>query len=261
MARRLIAFSFAFAGFAGCAGSAEDGGDATDDGGASTSTASTGAPTTGSDPTTSTSTSTTGDGTSTGMAESTGVADSSGGSDSSGGCPPGTEGCPCDAAACGAGLRCVDDTCEAVTCRADDNEPNEDEASATDLGQISDLDIDGGTVVGSLHSEDDVDWYVYLGDDDPVSNVDPARSIQASGGVRLCKFFECEAGLAQTDFECPLGSDYALANARPGCCSVAGDVALPDLDCEGVAEDNATVYIRVDQPDAVCVTYELDYHY
>jgi hypothetical protein len=67
--------------------------------------------------------------------------------------------------------------------------------------------------------------------------------------------------LAETEFECPAGTQYALSTmARPGCCATDA-IALPDLNCAGDTEDNATVYIRVDQPEAACVTYSVSYHY
>ncbi len=182
-------------------------------------------------------------------------------SSSEGGCTPGTQGCSCDAGGCVPGLTCLAGVCEAAQCDGDVFETNESEDQATDLGQINDNDSNGAVVAGSLHSVGDVDWYFYLGDDDFTGNVDPARSVVASGGLRLCKFIECDNGLAETEFECPAGSQYALSPmARPGCCS-SGSIELPDLNCTGVSEDNSTVYIRVDQPDEACVTYAISYHY
>lgn len=180
---------------------------------------------------------------------------------STGSCAPGTEGCPCDAGACEGELVCLGDVCQAAQCDGDVFEPNDDEASATDLGMVSDNDASGGIVSASLHHPGDVDWYRYQGDDDITGNVDPARELVSSAGVRLCKFLECDNGLAETEFECPAGTQYALSPmARPGCCASDG-IALPDLNCTGVTEDNAMVYIRVDQPEEACVTYSVAYHY
>jgi len=199
---------------------------------------------------------------STGEADTTSDGGSTGVADSSGGCALGTAGCPCDEGACEGALLCTNDVCERESCDPDRFEPNDDEATATDLGRIDDLDSSGGTVEGSLDSDSDVDWYRYAGDDDIGSVVDPARTLVASAGIRMCKFFECDNGLAQTEFDCPDGADYALSSmARPGCCSTSGEIALPELNCADVSEDNAAVYIRIDLPEQVCTTYELSYHY
>ena len=175
-------------------------------------------------------------------------------------CPAGSEGCACNAGTCDDDLVCLDDTCQ-VVCDEDVFEPNDDEATAQDLGEINDNDGNGGVVSGSLHHLGDVDWFRYAGNDDVTGNVDPARELVSSGSVRLCKFLECENGLEETEFECPAGTQYALSPmARPGCCAT-GDVALPDLNCGGVTEDNAMVYMRVDQPVPACATYSISYHY
>lgn len=190
---------------------------------------------------------------------STGTTDAPTGS-SGEGCPPGSEGCPCSAGTCDGDLACLDDTCQ-VVCEEDVFEPNDDEASATDLGELTDSDDDGGVLSASLHHAGDVDWFRYAGNDDITGNVDPARALVASGGLRLCKFLECDNGLPQTEFECPAGTQYALSSmARPGCCSSDG-FALADLNCTGVTEDNASVLIRVDAPEPACVTYSVSYHY
>lgn len=176
------------------------------------------------------------------------------------GCPLGSEGCPCSAGTCDGDLQCLEGTCQTV-CEEDVFEPNDEEATPTDLGEINDNDGNGGIVSASLHHAGDVDWYRYAGNDDITGNVDPARELVASGGVRLCKFLECDNGLAETEFECPAGTQYALSTmARSGCCASDG-FALPDLNCNGVTEDNAAVYIRVDQPEPACVTYSVSYHY
>jgi hypothetical protein len=192
---------------------------------------------------------------------SSGTTDDGPTSTTDGGCPPGSEGCPCDAGRCERDLMCLGDVCQSSQCDGDVFELNDAEDQAMDLGEINDDNDNGGVVSASLHHAGDVDWYRYLGQDDFPSNVDPARELVASGGLRLCKFLECDNGLAETEFECPVGTQYALSTmARPGCCSSDG-FALADLNCTGVTEDNATVYIRVDQPDAACVTYAVSYHY
>lgn len=192
---------------------------------------------------------------------SSGSADSSSGGSDDEGCPVGTDGCPCDAGACADTLLCLGDVCQPAQCDGDGFEDNEDEASAHDLGEINDSDDNGGVISGSLHHDGDVDWYRYQGDDDFTGDVDPARTLVSSGGVRMCKFLECDVGIAETEFECPAGTDYAFSpGGRPGCCA-NGAVELADLNCTGVTEDNAAVYIRIDQPADPCVTYSVAYHY
>lgn len=178
-------------------------------------------------------------------------------------CPVGTENCPCDEmGGCEGELICVSDsTCLPAQCDGDLFEPNDDEDSAYFLGMIDDSDSNGGIVSASLHHPGDVDWFSYQGDDDFLSNVDPARELVSSGDVRLCKFLECDNGLAQTEFECPGNSQYAFSpGGRPGCCAMGG-IELPDLNCADVTEDNAMVYLRIDEPDDACVTYSVSYHY
>lgn len=176
------------------------------------------------------------------------------------GCPPGSEGCPCNAGVCDGDLTCLDDVCQTV-CEEDVFEPNDEEAAAADLGEINDADDNGGVLSASLHHAGDVDWFRYYGNDDITGNVDPTRDLVASGVLRLCKFLECDGGLDTTEFECPPGTQYALSTmARPGCCANDG-FALADLNCTGVTEDNSTVYLRVDQPEPACVTYSISYHY
>ncbi|MEX1362000.1 MAG: hypothetical protein AB1Z98_02675 [Nannocystaceae bacterium] len=177
------------------------------------------------------------------------------------GCIPGTEGCSCDAGACDTDLICLGDTCVALQCDGDVFEANDDESTAYFLGMIDDDDDNGGIVSASLNYPGDVDWFSYQGDDDFLSNVDPARELVSSAGLRLCKFIECDNGLENTVFECPAGTDYAFSpEGRVGCCS-SGGIALDDLNCSGVTEDNAMVYLRIDQPAEDCVTYSVSYHY
>ncbi len=198
-----------------------------------------------------------------GPADSTGDPTTDGDADSSSGeeCIVGTEGCPCDADTCEGELVCVGDLCQQAQCEGDVFEDNEDESTATFLGEINDNDGNGGIVSASLHFPGDVDWFSYQGDDDFTANVDPAREVVSAADVRMCKFIECDNGLSETEFECPAGTDYALSPmARPGCCAT-GDIELPDLNCTGVSEDNAMVYIRIDMPAEDCVPYSVSYHY
>ena len=193
---------------------------------------------------------------------STDTTDTSPSSSETSGCPVTTLGCSCDGETCSDGLVCVDGLCEPPSaCDADLLEPNDEEAMPTLLGEISDDDDDGGSIFGTLDGPDDVDWYRYTGDDDILSNVDPARFVKATGGLRLCKFAECEGGIEDTDFECPAETEAATSPlGRPGCCAPAG-IVLGDANCLGVLEDNMQVFMRVDQAEDACTAYELIYHF
>ncbi len=135
-------------------------------------------------------------------------------------------------------------------------EPNDTEATAVYLGLITDDDDDGGTIQGVLTSAGDVDWYRYDGTDVFPPIVDPTRAF--TDPVRVCQFAECIAG-GVTDVTCNDGSTAATSPAgRSGCCN--NHTFLMEVDCVG-DDDDATVYIRVDQPSADCLSYSIDYHY
>jgi hypothetical protein len=190
--------------------------------------------------------------------------DTTSGSSGSDGCTPGTEGCPCDAGDCDPELSCVGDVCVAAVCDVDVNEPNDDENSATVLGDVGSNNGNGSRLTGTLGGLGDVDWYRYSGSDDINGAVDPARTLTSTVEVRMCKFLECNVGLPSTEFECPAGTDYALSpGARSGCCVTgdAAEIAVPDLNCAGVVSDDAEVFIRIDQPAAECANYGVAYHY
>lgn len=177
-------------------------------------------------------------------------------------CPVGTQDCPCDDDACEDGLACVDGTCAVSdACEQDLLEPNDNEETPTLLGEVDDDDDDGGSIFGILDGPDDIDWYRYAGNDTLLGNVDPARFVKADGGLRLCKFAECEGGVEVTEFECPVETEPAVSPAgRPGCCAPAG-IALGDANCTGSIDDDMHVFLRIDQAEQACVDYELIYHF
>lgn len=177
-------------------------------------------------------------------------------------CPLGTEGCICDEGSCDEGLECTRDQCVPTSgCDVDLLEPNDEEDAPTLLGELSDDDDKGGSIFGTLNGPEDVDWYRYTGDDDAFSFVDPSRFVDATAGVRFCKFAECENGLDNTEFPCPDGTEQATSPAgRPGCCAPLG-MEIGDANCSGVVEDNMFIYMRVDQGEEACVDYQLIYHF
>ncbi len=182
-------------------------------------------------------------------------------SDSSGGCEPGTFGCPCDGGDCNADLECVENVCESpITCGVDLFEPNNGENNPAELGTITDDDDDGMVITAVLEGGDDVDWFTYFGDDTLLSAVSPARDLTTVGALRLCKFAECEEGLFSTEVTCPEGTAQAMSpDGVPGCC---GDDSFEiDLNCLDTMNENATIYMRLDQGQSDCTQYTLDFHY
>ena len=145
-------------------------------------------------------------------------------------------------------------------CNDGDSEPNDTEATAVPLPDISDNDDDGSSFSGTLHDADDVDWWSYHGDDDVGYVVDPTRDIDAAAGLRICKFVDCDNG-NEAEVSCTNGA--VLANSPsglPGCCSLGPFEIGPD--CGGFDDDDSsTVYIRIDEPEAACLDYSVTYHY
>ena len=176
-------------------------------------------------------------------------------------CDPGTQDCACDNGTCEGNLRCYEDVCQAqAACGGDAHEPNETEATAAFLGDISDDDDDGSSFGAILAGAQDVDWFYYTGTDEFLSVVDPVRELTTDGGLRMCKFAECtDGGSSQTEVDC-VGDATAETSAggRPGCCA-PGSVEI-DVNCPGI-DDDASIYIRVDQGQEVCVSYTVEFHY
>jgi hypothetical protein len=135
------------------------------------------------------------------------------------------------------------------------DEPNDSEATALSLGAINDCDNNEATLLGALDGPSDEDWYKYDGSDDFGCVVDPTRALTATGGLRLCKFAECDG----VSVSCEDGSQSALSpKGNPGCCHSQGFGI--DVGCSGI-DDDATIIIRLDQAAEACVEYSLDYHY
>lgn len=144
------------------------------------------------------------------------------------------------------------------------HEMNESELTAHELENqaIDECDSSGGSVQGVIAGPDDVDWFTYVGDDTlSLCQVDPAREItQSQSGIRLCKFIDCEGDPATVG--CGAGSSATSPEGLPGCCHSSGFNV--DLNCPGTLSEDATVYIRIDQPGATastCNEYTLNYHF
>lgn len=140
-------------------------------------------------------------------------------------------------------------------CVDDGPEPNNSEATATDLGELGDC--VGEATVGGVLAGNDVDWYTYFGTNG-VCFAEPFRSIVADGTVRICKFVECP----DLELECPEGTTAETSPAgREGCCATT-EFEL-SYDCSGFGGDeDADIFIRLDKPPAFdCVKYTLTYYY
>jgi hypothetical protein len=140
---------------------------------------------------------------------------------------------------------------------ADAFEPNDSETDAVLLGFINDCDGSGATIVAALDGAADVDWYRYGGSDAFGCVVDPHRTLDADGGLRLCKFADCLRGVA--DVTCEDGSQAESSPAgHPGCCHTQSFGM--EIDCDGV-DDDADIVLRLEAPATACVEYNLPFHY
>jgi hypothetical protein len=135
-------------------------------------------------------------------------------------------------------------------------EPNDTEASAVYLGMITDEDRMGGAITGVLMNAADVDWYTYNGTDVSAGLVDPERVFDGNT-MRVCKFAECIDG-GPTDIICHDATSATSPSGRPGCC--ATQTFWMEVDCS-TSDDDARIYIRVDQPTNDCTSYSITYHY
>jgi hypothetical protein len=134
-------------------------------------------------------------------------------------------------------------------------EPNESEGSATNLGTINDCDSSGSSVSAKLDGNQDIDFYVFAGTDIAGCLVDPKASTSAS--IRLCMFATCPGAA----IKCTQGTAAQSPAGYAGCCVPAGGTVQLDVNCSGFS-DNATVYVRVDQPSAnACTAYTVSYNY
>jgi hypothetical protein len=148
----------------------------------------------------------------------------------------------------------VSDACEDET----NTEANETQATAHDFGTISDADSAGDTICPVLKGADDVDWYMYTGDDVFPNVVDPTRVVTTDLNARLCVYYECINGNTSVGCNADEVEDVA-PGGQDGCCGM-GNVA-PSLNCTGL-DDAADVWFKVENVDMLaCVPYQLDYHF
>lgn len=182
------------------------------------------------------------------------------------------------------------------------DEPNDTPAEAVNLLVVTDDDPDPWpSFDGVIVDASDVDWYTFLGTDEPGAYVDPELSFPlASTELELCAYFWCTAAGAWGPPEigtsgagggvahsCPAGtvpdvldlSSIELGGVSlgdsPGCCTEPGTGAihlgedlwtsyLTPFGCSGLTDD-MKVYVRVGARHGAsspqCEPYEVDYHY
>jgi len=173
-------------------------------------------------------------------------------------CDPGMPNCVCDNGACIDGYVCQNDVCGVGLECPDDVEPPADaEATAKDLGDITDNNDDFFEQGGVLSGSSDVDWYTWHGADTLGYVAEPTFTL-VSGSQRNCMFFECDdGGVAQTKVTCPVGTDFAISPMlRPGCCG-AESFLIGDLNCPG-NDESATMWLRLDKSVAdSCSPYDV----
>ncbi len=172
--------------------------------------------------------------------------------------PTGTS-CGSNNAVCHPDGRC--DSCPDPGLNCPDNgfgEPNESQATANNLGTISDADNAGQSFCAVLSGTNDVDWFTYKGSDQLFSEVDPFQSISNGTKGRFCAFYKCSSG--STTLMCLGNSTPETApDGQSGCCST--NPFSVSLEC-GSVNDDAQVWFRIDNPDVeACVPYQVTFHY
>lgn len=140
-------------------------------------------------------------------------------------------------------------------CMNDADEPNDTQATAVDLGIITDCDSELSSKQGVL-AGNDTDWYRYYVDEVLTCLYDPYRMITSDGQALLCKFMECVSDPASTEVTCPAGTQAQTApQGQPGCCGLT--TIEPTTNC-----NDTNVWVRIEKPSAqACVSYTFEYRF
>lgn len=177
-------------------------------------------------------------------------------------CPPGTDGCPCDiGSTCEGDLMCVEGTCLAeIPCDEPEGEPNDDEASAIDLGMAT-CGQDPTVTSGGLDGED-VDWFRYALQSAMFCFDTPSAAVTADLEVEVCMYAVC--GQADPNVSCFGSGGLQMAmspDGLPGCCG-NGATGLPQAGCGFQQTPPASVEVSVTGGAAdACTPYELEWSY
>jgi hypothetical protein len=144
----------------------------------------------------------------------------------------------------------------------DPGEPNDGEGIAYDVGMLTCKDSDLHSMLGTLTSPADEDWFVYQGADTIGCLVNPTVTVVSSTApVEVCSYFFCHAGTAKV--VCPAGTITSSSSfGDPGCCGTGSGYTV-NLDCTGTTDGSADVFLAVEDPTgaAICTDYELSFHY
>jgi hypothetical protein len=173
-------------------------------------------------------------------------------------CVPGELDCPCDiGSTCTGDLMCIDGVCVAEpACDEPEGEPNDDEASAVELPDVTcgqPAMMASGAFDGA-----ETDWFMYHAQDAIACFDSPDVVVTSDVDVGVCVFVECDMG--NTNVNCSGGSDEDTSpDGLEGCCD-QNEVGLGDFGCQ-LNSANATIWVRIVSLDAACVPYELAFDY
>lgn len=139
-------------------------------------------------------------------------------------------------------------------------ESNDTQAMAKDFGTMNDPDSNTQSFCAVLSGPTDVDWYTYMGHDTLSGLVNPYQYFSNGTKARVCAYFKCNS--QNTFLTCPANTEPSTApNGQQGCCGTE-PFKVDELGCDGAFNDDARVWIRVDNPEQnACVPYFLRFNY
>jgi hypothetical protein len=178
-------------------------------------------------------------------------------------CPPGELDCPCDVGStCENDLTCVRGVCvDQAACDQPEGEPNDDEASAIDQGELA-CGADPIEVEGALDGTD-LDWYATTPMGGGICFGTPTASVAVEGDaeVTVCIYAACTMGT--TNVGCGFGGNAGTPDTSPdgadGCCNT-GSVALDSVSCTAIDQSYAA-WVRVSAAQDECLPYTLTLEY
>jgi len=136
------------------------------------------------------------------------------------------------------------------------DEPNDDEVSATDLGDV--VCNGGATVAMSIaDAATTPDWFTFFAAHDEAACGEaglPSVVVTAGGPLSICAFADC-LGNTETAL-CDAGVAAVSTSGLPGCCG--SDEVRLDVDCPGGGNESAAVHVQVDTAGSACGEYTLE---
>lgn len=189
-----------------------------------------------------------------------GPLDTTAGDDES--CTPGELDCPCDVGStCEDDLQCVEGTCVAAPGCEPEGEPNDDEASAIDGGDLQ-CGADPIELEGAFDGTD-IDWYTVAPMGGGICFGSPGASVAVDGDaeVTVCIYAECNMG--GTNVGCGLGPGSGMPDTSPGgvdgCCGT-GSASLDSVSCNSL-DQTIVAWVRVSAAQDECLPYTLTLEY